>query len=74
MDADLDAPDGDVWYLVQSKYGTAFQGPATLFEEGRKVIASIDGAAGRRSSLAAELLERLTTFRALASELSLIHI
>src|SRR4051794_22132095 len=28
----------DRWLLVQSKYGTAFSGPKTILEEGRKVL------------------------------------
>lgn len=59
---------GDTWYLVQSKYGSAFRGTRTLLEEGQKVIDSLDGRRTRLSSLATGLLERLTTFRQSASE------
>ena len=48
--ADLDeseqegqSEEGDTWYLVQSKYGTAFQGQETVVNEGRKVIATLKG-------------------------------
>src|ERR1700753_326192 len=27
-------PDGDTWYLIQSKYGSAFAGTGTLLAEG----------------------------------------
>ena len=30
--------DGDIWYLFQSKYGSAFQGRETILTEGQKVI------------------------------------
>lgn len=59
---------GHTWYLVQSKYGSAFQGNSTLLSEGQKVIDTLDGKRQRLSSLAEGLLERLTTFRNCASE------
>ncbi len=58
-EADSDSLPGDTWYLVQSKYGKAFQGTTTLFDEGRKVIDTLDGQRPRLSSLAEGLLERL---------------
>lgn len=67
-DADAEQATGDTWYLVQSKYGSAFRGTKTLLEEGQKVIDSLDGKRTKLSSLAAGLLERLTTFRQSASE------
>jgi hypothetical protein len=60
--------EGDTWYLVQSKYGKAFQGIGTLIEEGQKVIDTLDGQRTNLSSLATGLLERLTNFRRQASE------
>lgn len=63
-----EAGEGDTWYLVQSKYGSAFQGSETLLSEGRKVIETLNGQRSRLSSLAEGLLERLQTFRAQASE------
>lgn len=54
---------GDTWYVVQSKYGKAFQGVSTLLEEGQKLIDSLDGKRQRLSSLAEGLLERLLNFR-----------
>lgn len=67
-DDTAESSDGDTWYLVQSKYGSAFQGPDTLLSEGRKVIETLTGQRTRLSSLAGGLLERLQTFRAQASE------
>jgi hypothetical protein len=59
---------GDTWYLVQSKYGSAFKGAATLLQESQKVIDTLDGKRPKLSSLAASLLDRLTTFRQQASD------
>jgi hypothetical protein len=70
---DDDAPlegsaGGHSWYLIQSKYGSAFQGTDTLLNEAQKVIDTLDGKRPRLSSLAEGLLEKLTTFRQQASE------
>lgn len=54
---------GHAWYLVQSKYGSAFAGAGTLLVEGQKVIETLDGRRDRLNSLAEGLLERLTNFR-----------
>ena len=59
--------EGDTWYLVQSKYGTAFQGQETIVEEGRKVISTLAGENTRLSETVSQLLERLTAFRQQAS-------
>ena len=55
--------DGNTWYLVQSKYGKAFQGTNTLLQEAQKIIDTLDGKRTNLSSLATNLLQRLTTFR-----------
>src|ERR1043165_65483 len=55
--------DGDTWYLVQSKYGSAFAGSGTLLRECQKLIDTLDGKRANLSSLAQDLLERLTEFR-----------
>lgn len=54
---------GHTWYLVQSKYGSAFAGPQTLLIEGQKIIDTLDGKRERLNSLAEGLLERLTNFQ-----------
>jgi hypothetical protein len=59
---------GHTWYLVQSKYGKAFQGVGTLLEESLKVIDTLDGRRQKLSSLAEGLVEKLTNFRKQASE------
>ena len=35
--------EAHTWYLVQSKYGSAFRGTNTLLEEGQKVIDTLSG-------------------------------
>ena len=56
------------WYLVQSKYGSAFQGPDTLLAEANKIIETLSGHRAKLSSLAEGLVERLRTFLKQASE------
>ena len=62
-DSDDSADSGDVWYLVQSKYGSAFSGTSTLLNEAQKLIDTLDGKRNNLSSLSAALVERLQTFR-----------
>jgi hypothetical protein len=61
-------PGGHTWYLVQSKYGSAFQGSETLVREGRKVIDTLSGHRQSLSSIAQDLFIRITTFMSQASE------
>ena len=66
---DLDSGEtGDTWYLVQSKYGSAFRGPTTLLEEGQKIVNTLDGKQAHLSSLTRDLLERLKVFLTKASD------
>jgi len=60
--------EGDTWYLIQSKFGSAFSGTGTLLLEAQKVIDTLDGQRTNLSSLAQSLLERLLAFRAKASD------
>ncbi len=62
------AADGDTWYLVQSKYGKAFQGNNTLLIEGQKLIDTLDGRRNNLSSFAEGLLERINQFRRQATD------
>ena len=64
---DEDSATGDIWYLIQSKYGTAFCGVKTLIVEAQKVIDTIDGQRSNLSSLATGLIERITNFLSSAS-------
>ena len=60
--------EGDSWYLIQSKFGTAFQGADTIFNEGRKVIKTLAGDNPRLSGNVTQLMDRIATFRQRASE------
>jgi hypothetical protein len=60
-EAEEESAVGHIWYVVQSKYGKAFRGTATLLEEGQKIIETLDGRRPHLSSLAEGLLERLVT-------------
>ena len=59
---DGQSEEGDTWYLVQSKFGTAFQGQETIVEEGRKVIATLTGVNQRLSENTRQLTGRLNNF------------
>lgn len=56
------AASGSTWYLVQSKYGSAFKSTSTLLTEGQKIIDTRDGKRLRLSSLAEGLQDRLKNF------------
>jgi len=62
------ANDGDTWYLVQSKYGYAYQGEKTLIEETQKIINSIEGLNPRLSNLSEDIITRLNDFRTKAKD------
>lgn len=61
-------PEGDTWYLFQSKYGTAFSGTDTLLSESQKLIDTVDGQRTALSSLSSEIVARLQQFRRSASD------
>ena len=63
-----DAIEGDTWYLVQSKYGTAFAGSNTILEEGTKVIETLQGRNQNLSEDSRQLLQKVDLFRQQASE------
>ena len=62
------ANDGDTWYLIQSKFGSAYQGEKTLIEETQKIINSIEGLNPKLSNLSEDLIIRLNNFRSSAKE------
>ena len=63
-----DAIEGDTWYLVQSKYGTAFDGSDTILAEGSKIITTLQGQSHRLSENSRQLLQKLDLFRQQASD------
>ena len=65
---DEQSEEGHTWYLIQSKYGTAFQGQDTIISEGRKVIATLSGENERLSEQSVQLVGRLQNFIGSASE------
>ena len=67
-DDDDNSQEGDVWYLIQSKYGTAFSGSETIFSEGQKVIKTLTNENNNLSDATLRLLTRLDNFRQQASE------
>lgn len=65
---DDNAIEGDTWYIVQSKYGSAFSGPDTIIVEGRKVVSTLRGQNQNLSDDTRRLLEKLDSFRNRATE------
>ncbi|HEX8247209.1 MAG TPA: AIPR family protein [Pyrinomonadaceae bacterium] len=61
-------PEGDTWYLIQSKYGKAFSGTDTLVSESQKLFDTLGGQRTNLSSLSADVVARLQQFRSAASE------
>ena len=71
-DTDTGSPDdnseeGDVWYLVQSKYGSGFGGTDTILQEGNKVVTTLQGQNLHLSHDTKQLLQKLDLFREQAS-------
>jgi len=58
---------GDTWYLVQSKYGSAFKGVSSIIEESQKIIDTLDGKRPKLNSLAQGIKEKLDAFRSKAT-------
>lgn len=65
---DPDTIEGDTWYLVQSKYGTAFTGSDTILKEGNKVLTTLQGDSQNLSDVSRQLLKKLDQFRQQASD------
>ncbi len=59
--------EGNKWFLVQSKYGTAFNSKSTLLIEAQKIIDTLDGQTKRLSSITNDLIERLHIFKRCSS-------
>lgn len=62
-----EADEGDTWYIIQSKYGTAFRGRDTIRTEGNKVLDTLVGENDRLSSGSRELRDKIDVFRERAS-------
>ena len=59
-----DTDEGDTWYIVQSKYGTAFRGYDTIRVEGYKVLDTLTGRNDDRlSSSSRQVVEKIKLFR-----------
>ena len=54
--------DGNAWYLVQSKHGSAFAGSSTILIEGQKVIETLRGNREKLSSLGTDVSNRIRNF------------
>ena len=60
--------EGDTWYIIQSKYGTAFRGYDTIRTEGNKVLDTLAGRNDQLSSDSRDLRNKIDVFRSRASE------
>lgn len=54
--------EGDTWMLVQGKYGSAFRGVDTMFDEAGKVFATLEGRRDNFSSIAGGVVKRIRQF------------
>jgi hypothetical protein len=54
--------EGNTWYLVQSKHGTAFSGTSTILTEGQKVLDNLRGHRPNLSSIGEEVSNRIRNF------------
>jgi hypothetical protein len=55
-------PAGDIWYLIQGKFGTSSRGPRTIMDEGKKLIETLYLGENRLSYLADNVVSKLTQF------------
>ena len=65
---DDNSEEGDIWYLVQSKYGAGFAGTETILSEGNKVITTLQGHNQHLSHDTRQLMEKLALFQQQASQ------
>ena len=64
---DDNSEEGDIWYLVQSKYGTGFAGTDTILKEGNKVVLTLQGQNQHLSQGTKQVMQRLALFLEQAS-------
>lgn len=62
-ETEVSAPGGDTWYIVQSKYGSAWKGEDTAIGEGVKVISTLSGDRQGLSDEASKVCRKLQSFR-----------
>jgi hypothetical protein len=60
--SDNDEPGGDVWYLIQGKFGTAARGPRTIRDEGQKIVETLSTGENKLSYLADGVVNRISQF------------
>ena len=65
---DSDSREGDTWYIVQSKYGSAFSGKDTIHAEGNKVLDTLEGKRQRLSQSTDKLMQRISNFRSRSTD------
>jgi AIPR protein len=54
---------GDTWYVVQSKYGSAYKGSQTLRKESEKIFNTLEGHSTNLSHQTSCVLEQIKTFQ-----------
>ncbi|MCS7086131.1 MAG: AIPR family protein, partial [Bacteroidia bacterium] len=63
QNSEIGEDDGqDIWYLVQSKYGSAFSGAGTVYEDGMKLIETIVNPNAKLNADSARIVERVRRF------------
>lgn len=62
-DLDDNSEEGDTYYLVQSKYGTAFSGVTTIRDEGGKIIDTLQRQNLRLSEDSKRVMQKIEAFR-----------
>lgn len=60
--SDEEEPTGDVWYLMQGKFGSSARGSRTILDEGQKLIDTLDLGENRLSELSDKLVAKLNQF------------
>ena len=65
---DDDSGVGDTWYIVQSKYGVAFAGAATILAEGDKILSTLEGENQHLNEQTQILLQKIDIFLQRQSE------
>ena len=66
-DAQGDDSEGDTWFIVQSKYGTAYEGSKTILDEGLKVIGTLTEDNQSLSEDAKQILSKIKQFQSQAT-------